>query len=115
MSASEQPLPRRGSSESGGYYKVKYGDIAVNYVPEIDGGGMTFGQQFLKVLPPRTGRVKHAFEFCAGPGFIGFAMLAAGLCERLTLADVNPAAVRACEQTIRENGLGDRVKVYLSD
>ncbi len=97
------------------YYKVKYGDITVNYLPELDGGGMTFGQQYLAVIKQKLGHVGHAFEYCAGPGFIGFSLLANGLCDRLTLADVNPEAVKAVEATIRENHLEDRVKVYQSD
>lgn len=97
------------------YYQVRYNNIAVNYLPELDGGGMTFGQQYLEVIRAKLGRVEHAFEFCAGPGFIGFSLLANGLCERLTLADVNPEAVKAVQATIRENHLEDRVTVYQSD
>ena len=97
------------------YYKVKYNQIAVNYLPELDGGGMTFGQQYLGVIRERVGRVGHVFEYCAGPGFIGFSLLANGLCDRLTLADINPAAVKAVQATIRENHLEDRVSVYQSD
>lgn len=97
------------------HYTVRYGDIAVSYLPELDGGGMTFGQDFVPLVRERFGRVPHVFEFCAGPGFIGFSLLAHGLCERLTLADVNPAAVRACEHTVRANRLEDRVRVYEAD
>src|SRR3954468_4442546 len=97
------------------YYKIKYNQIAVNYLPELDGGGMTFGPQYLGVIRQKLGRIGHAFEYCAGPGFIGFSLLANGLCDRLTLADVNPAAVKAVEATSRENHLEDRVTVYQSD
>lgn len=97
------------------YYQVKYNQISVSYLPELDGGGMTFGQQYLGVIREKLGHVGHVFEFCAGPGFIGFSLLANGLCDRLTLADVNPAAVNAVRTTIRENHLEDRVSVYQSD
>ncbi len=97
------------------YYKVKYNEISVNYLPELDGGGMTFGQQYLGVIREKVGRVGHVFEYCAGPGFIGFSLLANGLCDKLTLADVNPAAVKAVQETIRENGLENKVTVYQSD
>lgn len=111
-----QGLGSRGNGESKKkYYKVKYGDIVVSYLPELDGGGMTFGRQYLDVVARKLGHVGHMFEYCAGPGFIGFALLASGLCDRLTLADVNPAAVDCCRQTMRDNGLEDRVTVYLSD
>jgi methylase of polypeptide subunit release factors len=94
---------------------VRYGDICVCYETDLDGGGTTFGQDYVVAVRERFGRVGHAFEFCAGPGFIGFSLLAHGLCDRLTLADVSPAAVRACEETIRRNHLEDRVRVYRSD
>ncbi|MBK7860621.1 MAG: class I SAM-dependent methyltransferase [Archangiaceae bacterium] len=97
------------------YYQVKYGPLSVSYLPVLDGGGMTFGQQYLDVIRQKLGRVGHAFEYCAGPGFIGFSLLAHGLCERLTLADINPEAVRAARDTVARNGLQDRVAVYESD
>src|SRR6185436_17293919 len=97
------------------YYKIQYGDISVSYLPVLDGGGMTIGQQYLDVVREKLGKVDHVFEFCAGPGFIGFSLLANGLCEKLTLADINPEAVKAVRKTIAENKLEGRVTVYESD
>jgi SAM-dependent methyltransferase len=97
------------------YYHVNYKALRVSYLPELEGGGMTFGQQYLQVVRERLGPVDHVFEFCAGPGFIGFSLLAHSLCKKLTLADINPAAVAACCATIRDNHLEDRVTVYESD
>jgi tRNA1(Val) A37 N6-methylase TrmN6 len=56
---------------------------------------------------PRQSRV---FEWCAGPGFIGFALLGYGFCDTLCLADV-----KACRLTVTQNGLAERVTVYHSD
>jgi hypothetical protein len=68
---------------------------------------------FLRSLDmPKQSRV---FEWCSGPGFIGFSMLAHGLCETLCLADINDEAVEACQKTIRDNRLEARVAVYESD
>jgi len=61
---------------------------------------------------PKQPRV---FEWCAGPGFIGFSLLAHGLCDTLCLADINPAVVAACRRTIARNGLAGRVSAYLSN
>ncbi len=61
---------------------------------------------------PRQPRV---FEWCAGPGFIGFAMLGYGFCDTLCLADINPEAVEACQLTVTQNGLAERVTIYRSD
>jgi len=94
---------------------VTYGNIRVSFLPYLEGGGRNFGQEFIRVVKERFGKVGHVFEYCAGPGFIGFSLLAHGLCERLTVAVVNPDAVACCRKTIEENHLHDRVAVYLSD
>jgi methylase of polypeptide subunit release factors len=57
----------------------------------------------------------RTFEWCAGPGFIGFSLLGAGLTETLCLADINPQAVAACRRSINDNALAARANVYLSD
>lgn len=94
---------------------IKYNDIEVAYKENLHGGGIRFGQQFIPVIKEKFGHVGHIFEFCAGPGFIGFSLLANKLCDKLTLADVNPEAVRVCNETIKANNLESVVSVYLSD
>jgi methylase of polypeptide subunit release factors len=95
---------------------ASYGDIRVHFKKHLDGGGRTFGQDLVTFLElhgmPQQQRV---FEWCAGPGFIGFSLLARGLAKTLCLADVNPEAVEACRLTIADSGLTDRVSVYQSD
>lgn len=95
--------------------KTQYCNISVYYSSHLRGGGDTFGQQFISVVEEKIGPVEHVFEFCAGCGFIGFSLLANGLCKRLTLADVNPEAVKCCQETVKRNNLQDKVAVYLSD
>lgn len=97
------------------YKAVSYRNIQVSYLPKLDGGGGRFGQEFIRVVREKIGKVNHVFEFCAGPGFIGFSLLAHGLCNKLTLADINPEAVKACQDTIEKNKLVNKVSVYLSD
>jgi len=97
-------------------YKIaKYRDIDVYYSDDLDGGGSSFGQCYIPVVEKMFGKVGRVFEFCGGPGFIGFSLLANGLCESLCLADVNPHAIRAVEKTIEKNNLQGKVSVYLSD
>lgn len=96
--------------------RTTYGNIHVNYRDHLDGGGRTSGMEYLPLFHdlgmPRQARV---FEWCAGPGFIGFALLAYGFCDTLCLADVNPEAVEACRRTVAQNRLAERVTVYHSD
>ena len=98
------------------YRRVSFAGIEVQYERHLDGGGATFGQGFIPFLQSRgMPRQQRVFEWCAGPGFIGFSLLAHGLCNTLCLADINPEAVEACRRTIALNGIGDKVAVYLSD
>lgn len=97
------------------YLYQSYGTLSVAWTPELNGGGTHFGQQYVPFFEKRIGRTGRVFEFCAGPGFIGFSLLAHGLCDSLCLADVNPAAVEAVRHTIALNALEERVSVYLSD
>jgi methylase of polypeptide subunit release factors len=95
---------------------VRFADIDISYRSELDGGGTEFGQQFIPFLRSRgMPKQKRAFEWCSGPGFIGFSILGSGLCETLCLSDINPAAVASCRNTVGANKLDNRVSVYQSD
>jgi len=99
-----------------GWKQIDCAGIKVDFKKHLDGGGADFGQDFIPFLKLRQmPRQRRVFEWCAGPGFIGFSLLAHGLAETLCLADVNAEAVAACRRTIRDNGLADRVAVYRSD
>ena len=96
---------------------VTYSGLTVFYENRLIGGGQNWGhREYSKLLgsdlAPKPRRV---FEWCSGPAFIGFSLLARGLCQSLCLADINPEAVEVCKKTIKSNGLEDRVSVYLSD
>ena len=98
------------------YRTARFAGVSVSYKPHLDGGGSTFGQDFIPLLRARgMPKQQRAYEWCAGPGFIGFSLLAHGLAETLCLADVNPEAVAACRRTVRTNALADRVAVHQSD
>lgn len=95
---------------------VSFGGIAIRYRAELDGGGTEFGQDFISFFHARgMPQQERLFEWCCGPAFIGFSLLGNALCRSLCLADINPAAVASCRNTVRVNGLGDRVSVHESD
>jgi predicted RNA methylase len=87
----------------------------VSYKNHLDGGGRVWPRFYPSPARSWTTGTVACFRWCAGPGFIGFSLLAHGLCETLCLADINPEAVRACQRTIADNALSDRVSVYCSD
>lgn len=97
------------------FLKMKYKNIVVSYRWGLQGGGIILAYEFVRLVSRHIGKVDHVFEYCSGPGFIGFGLLAYGLCDRLTFADVNPAALEAVRETIRNNNLQDKVTVYQSD
>jgi predicted RNA methylase len=93
-----------------------YGQSAVFDKPNQHMGGLAFGRDFPRVLNELgIGRRGRMFEFCAGPGYIGYSLLAAGWCESLVLADIDPDAVSTARFTAAHNELEDRVVVYRSD
>jgi 16S rRNA G966 N2-methylase RsmD len=95
---------------------ASFGGIDITYREELDGGGTTFGQDFLPYLRARgIPRQRRIFEWCSGPGFIGFSLLGNGFCETLCLSDINSAAVSSCRNTMRINNLADRVSIYKSN
>jgi hypothetical protein len=97
------------------WLSMKMGKLAVSYLPELDGGGATFGRQFLPLIEHLVRPVPVAFEWCSGPAFIGFSLLARGLCRKLVLSDANPLAREAVRRTVRRNGLKSTVKFFLKD
>jgi|GEM_PF-1109138 len=109
------PIRQKNISNQNAYSIINYNNITVNYSWRLNGGGILFAYEFARIVSKKIGKVKHIFEYCAGPGFIGFNLLANNLCDRLTLADINPEAVAAIKETIRENHLENRVNVYHSD
>jgi hypothetical protein len=82
---------------------------------KLEGGGRSFGQDYIRLVRHLFGHVGRVYEFCAGPGYIGFSLLAHGLCDELVLSDVNPRAIEALNRSVALNGLEDRVTVYESD
>jgi methylase of polypeptide subunit release factors len=98
-----------------GVKHIRYNNVEVAYKENLHGGGIRFGQQFIPVVREKFGHVGHVFEFCAGPGFIGFSLLANNLCDKLTLADINPEAIQVCNETVKNNNLESVVSTYISD
>jgi hypothetical protein len=96
----------------------RYRDIDVMYEFSVDGGGMRMAPPLIDFIQKRFGpdrRFRTVFEWCSGPAFIGFALLAEGMCDSLCLADVNPTAIQCANRTIKTNKLHDRVRAYVSD
>jgi SAM-dependent methyltransferase len=95
----------------------RYRGLEVCYRPELDGCGRGMAPAFVEFIKRHYPRQRFArlFEWCAGPGFIGFALLRERICNHLCLADINPEAIDCIAETVRRNGLRSQVSFYLSD
>jgi predicted O-methyltransferase YrrM len=84
--------------------------------PDLHGGGRDVGQFLFRLLHERgIQRCRRLFEFCAGPGYVGYYLLSLGMCETLCLADVNPRALEVARRTAAYNGLDHLVTIHQSD
>jgi methylase of polypeptide subunit release factors len=90
--------------------------IQVYYDSWMDGGGTWFGQEYADIIRERyPNRIFDCcYEWCSGPGYIGFNILANKLCQNLTLSDrYESAIVDAVATTVRVNQLEDQVSAYV--
>lgn len=95
---------------------VFYNGLVVFDRLDLHGGGLSLAQDYCRVLLELgLKRCERIYEFCSGPGYIGYSLLANGFCERLTLADVNPIAVEVTKYTAKFNNIEHLVNIYLSD
>jgi hypothetical protein len=79
--------------------------IEIRYNEEMEGGGTTFGQEFHNVLAELYPNHKFnaAFEWCSGPGFIGFDLLSRDFCQHLYLSDVFRPSLASVRETVENN------------
>ena len=91
--------------------------ITVFFTMDTNGGGSFFGQDYIPTIQRKyPGRkFPKVFEWCSGPGFIGFSILSHGLCDRLCLNDLYNPALELVELTVQhpENNCADLVSSYL--
>lgn len=92
-------------------------NLVVYYTEEMDGGGMDFGQEYVPVIQQRwPGRVfNRCYEWCSGPGFIGYALLDYGICQTVCFSDIYDPAVAMAQITSRVpiNNCASQVTAYL--
>jgi hypothetical protein len=91
--------------------------ITVFYTDDLDGGGTQFGQDYIPTIKRKYPNRKFSkiFEWCSGPGFIGFSLLSHNLCSALCLTDLYNPAIELADATVADpdNNCKDRVTTYL--
>lgn len=81
---------------------MRVNDFEVFYSPKLDGGGTDFGRRYPDVIRNIYGdrHFENCFEWCCGPGFIGFELLSENICSNLFLADIYQPALLAVNKTV---------------
>ncbi|MGY3361844.1 methylase of polypeptide subunit release factors [Bradyrhizobium sp. GM0.4] len=99
------------------YQSKAWNGVSVYYTENLNGGGIDLADDYLDLLNYFKGRPRfqRVFEWCCGPAFIGYSMLAGNICESLCLADFYGPAIDAAQYTARKNNIGDRVTIYKGD
>src|SRR5262249_46736410 len=96
-----------------------HGKLNVIYRHSLEGGVRFSAAPFARFIRERCERqpveFERAFEWCSGPGFIGFTLLAERICNHLCVADINPAAIDCVRRTVARNHFEARVSYYVSD
>lgn len=91
--------------------------IRVFYEESLNGGGITFGQEYITIIKEKYPNrlFEKCYEWCCGPGFIGFSILDHGLCKSLCLSDLHDPAIRYAELTVAHlpNEFKGKVTTYL--
>ena len=83
----------------------------IESTPELNGGGTILAPIFEKLL--RGKKFATAFEWCAGPAWIGMWLLENGICKTLVTGDINGESVELVRKTAKNNNYD--VRAYVSD
>ena len=90
--------------------------IVLSNIYDLDGGGSTHYRDFLEIINIKGKRsYTRALEWCAGPAFIGYAMLGNNICDHLVLMDIYEPAIVSCRNTAINNNLYDSITTYCID
>lgn len=88
-------------------------DFRVSYNSNEDGGGTWFGQEYVPIIQQRyQRRFGRCLEWCSGPGFIGFALLAHDICDSICLVDSHVPVSASIRETTRRNGVEQKTTFY---
>lgn len=90
----------------------------VYYDSWMEGGGTWFGQEYIDIVQTRYSNRKFnkCYEWCSGPGFIGFGLLDHELCDNLCLSDCYESAItKAVATTVTVANIKNQVSAYVAD
>ena len=83
-----------------------------------DGGGSTQYADFIDFFKEKGDdlpKYKNCLEWCAGPGFIGYSLLDAEVCQHVTFMDIHEPAIDDARNNAIFNNLTDRTSFHTID
>jgi UDPglucose 6-dehydrogenase len=91
--------------------------IIVRYPPFLDGGGMAFKNELMRVVKANMGpkiKYENALEWCAGFGVLGFEALGLGITDRIVFTDYFDKAIVNCFMVAEENKIKEKMAGYVT-
>lgn len=91
--------------------------IKVFHESWMEGGGTWFGQEYVEIIKSRYPgqRFGTCYEWCSGPGFIGFSLMDHGICDKLCLSDIYAMAIeKSAAETVQHHGFQHCVTSYVT-
>ena len=83
----------------------------IESTPDLNGCGPILAPVFKKILTGK--KFNTAFEWCAGPAWIGLWLLENNICETLVTGDINKKSVHFLRKTVKKKNYN--VRSYVSD
>jgi methylase of polypeptide subunit release factors len=94
-------------------YIWRVDNFDVHYTPITNGGGDYFALEYAEVIYKFYGSVDSAMEWCAGPGFIGYSLLASKLCNNISFVEMTDLAINQLKKTKENNSsYADNINIY---
>lgn len=86
--------------------------LDVYYTNETNGGGDFFAIEYMDVVREWYPNIDHAFEWCSGPGFIGYSLLASGLCRNISFNEMYTPALEMLEKTKAHSNYSKNIFIH---
>jgi methylase of polypeptide subunit release factors len=93
-------------------YIWRINGLDVFYTNETNGGGDFFAIEYINAVRDWYPNVDHALEWCSGPGFIGYGLLASKLCKTISFNEMYMPAVEMLERTKQHSKFIDKINIF---
>lgn len=92
----------------------KINDFSLFYKSNHDGGGTSFGQDFVQLLRLKydSKKFNNCLDWCSGPGFIGLSLLINDFCSNVSLMDSNNEVFDLTKKSLKGTKYKDCVKTF---